>query len=87
MNRHALLAFGVVIIIAAAGAYALRSIDQGQGQSVFPAPDSQQAVTDQVTLPKPVPVDRRPPPAPTSDAPAQPVLPLINPTVPSSPRY
>lgn len=72
MNRHALIAFGAVVIIAAVGAYALQSIDKDKGEPsavAFGKTPATISVQQAETPPTPrVAENNPPPPAPNFEA-------------------
>jgi hypothetical protein len=90
MNRHALIALGAVVLVASAGALALRSIDQDQPQSALANAEKRPAMTAEEAakvLPTPsyVPDEAPPPPPPKFDGPIKPVLRFELPPEPATP--
>ncbi len=79
MGHRALIAFGAVVILAGAGAQALKSIDQGQGKSpvAIGKPPATMAAQQAEKLPAPrLPEDNPPPTTPVFEG-AQPVFPVL----------
>lgn len=88
MNRHAVIAFGAVILIATGGVIALKSIDRDKGRSALAMPAKAPVMTAEEAakiLPPPayVPSETPPPPPPKLAEPIQPVWrfdePFVNP--------
>jgi hypothetical protein len=83
MNRHSLIALGAVVLIAAAGAYALSSTGKRNVAPVAAQPARSPALTPEeaksVVSVQVLPEDKvakaeEPPPPPASDVPARPII-------------
>lgn len=76
MNRNAFIALGALVIIAAAGAYALRSIDQTNAE-VAPLPTAKASDQQAESPPAPrLPDETSPPKTPDFEA-ERPVFPVL----------